>query len=102
MNAMTKKLTKGSTLAAVLSAGQYGTPQPQIEVRFPASMGYRLRTAALHCLAAEVEAAAPAGAHWNVEMVDGNYEAGFVYLELVDGTKEEADRGMAVLRQVIA
>jgi len=102
MDAMTKKLMKGATLVVVPGAGEYGTRQPEIEVCFPVSASYRARAAALHCLAAEVEAATAASDHWNIEMVDGNYEKGFVYLALVDGTEAEASRGMALLHKVLA
>jgi len=98
---MTKKQMKGATLTATLGKSQYGTLEPTIEVRFPAEAHYRARSAALHALAAEVEAATELGDHWCVALEDGEYESGRVWLELVDGTDEEAQRGMALLRTVV-
>jgi hypothetical protein len=102
MDAMTKKLMRGATLTARLGESQYGTPEPCIEVRFLDQVRYRVRSAALHALAAEIEAATAATDHWCVELADGNYESGRVWLELADGTGEEAERGMALLRRVLA
>ncbi|HEY1697929.1 MAG TPA: hypothetical protein VGG39_37475 [Polyangiaceae bacterium] len=102
METMTKRLLKGATSMVVLAKSQYGTPEPCIEVRFPTEVGYRARSAALHALAAEVEARTERSDTWCVQLEDGNYESGRVWLELVDGTDAEAGRGMALLRRVIA
>jgi hypothetical protein len=102
MDAMTKKLLKGATLTVLLGKSEYGTPEPRVEVRFPAEARYRVRSAALHALAAEIEAATPATDHWCVELADGNYESGRVWLELARGTGDEAERGLALLRSMLA
>jgi hypothetical protein len=39
---------------------RYGTPEPQIALRFPKGTSYRVVKAALHKLAAEIELATPA------------------------------------------
>ncbi len=102
MNAMTKKLMKGAQVAVALGESQYGTAEPRIELRFPRDLHYRARKAALLALAAEVEMASGPSDSWCVQLVDGNYETGVVYLELADGTGDEAKRGMALLGSVVA
>ena len=78
---------------------RYGTPEPQIALRFPKGTSYRVVKAALHKLAANVELATPASERWCVNTDDFN-ESGRVYLELVDATPAEAERGMALLMKL--
>ena len=57
--------TMKNTLATkTVSQGEsrYGTPEPQIALRFPKGTSYRVVKAALHKLAAEIELATPAEA----------------------------------------
>lgn len=75
---------------------RYGTPEPQIVLRFPKGTSYRVVKAALHKLAAEIELATPASERWCVNTEDFN-ESGRVYLELADATPAEAARGMGML-----
>lgn len=71
-----------------VSQGQsrYGTPESQIELRFPKGASHRLVSAALHELAAKVELATPDRERWIVQ-AESLYDAGGrVYLELSDAT----------------
>jgi hypothetical protein len=79
---------------------RYGTPEPQIALRFPKGTSYRVVKAALHKLAAEIELATPASERWCVNTEDFN-ESGRVYLELADAMPAEAARGIAVLRKLV-
>jgi hypothetical protein len=79
---------------------RYGTPEPQIELRFPKGTSYRVVKAVLHKLAADVELATPANERWCVNTEDFN-ESGRVYLELADATPAEAARGMALLTKLV-
>jgi hypothetical protein len=101
MNAMTKKLTKAATATVSMGRSEYGTPQPQMELRFPRGTHHRVLTAALHALAADIELATPSTLHWCVQMDAGN-ESGRVYLELAKGTDDEAERGLSLLRWMLA
>ena len=74
---------------------RYGTPEPQIALRFPKGTSYRVVKAALHKLAAEIELATPASERWCVNTEDFN-ESGRVYLELADATPAEAARGISL------
>jgi hypothetical protein len=76
---------------------RYGTPEPQIALRFPKRISCRVVKAALHKLAAEIEMATPASERWCVNTEDFN-ESGRVYLELADASPAKAARGMAILR----
>jgi hypothetical protein len=100
MNTTTRKLTKAASMMAKMGQSEYGTLQPQLDVRFPRGTHYRVLTAALHALAADVELATPPTLHWCVQMDAGN-ESGRVYLELADGTEDEAKRGLALLRGML-
>lgn len=79
---------------------RYGTPEPQIALRFPKGTSYRVVKAALHWLAAEIELATPVSERWCVNTEDYN-ESGRVYLELADSTPGEAERGMALLKTLV-
>lgn len=80
--------------------GRYGNVEPQIYVSFPRHTGHRVVRATLLRLAADVELATPQGAQWVVQ-IESYYAAGRVYLELVQSTRDEVARGMAVLQRVI-
>jgi len=90
---MTKAVSQGES--------RYGTPEPQIELRFPQKTSYRVVKAALHKLAADVELATPANERWCVNTEDYN-ESGRVYLELADATPAETTRGMALLKKLVS
>ena len=95
--------TMKNTLATkTVSQGErrYGTPEPQIALRFPKGTNYRVVKAALHKLAADIELATPASERWCVNTEDYN-ESGRVYLELAEATPGEAERGMAMLKRVV-
>ena len=94
--------TKNTQATTTESQGEsrYGTPEPQIALRFPKGTSYRVVKAALHKLAADVELATPANERWCVSTDDYN-ESGRVYLELADATPAEATRGMAMLRKLL-
>lgn len=83
-----------------LTESAYGR-RPQINiVRSPDSdMTWRHVGAALHQLAAMVEEHTRGGERWLVQ-VEREETSGRVYLELAEGTKEEAERGMQLLGKV--
>jgi hypothetical protein len=56
--------------------------------------------ATLHRFAAEVELATPAGERWLVHIEHAYDDRGRVYVELAEGTDEEADRALGVLASV--
>lgn len=90
-----------ATVVAELGETEYGSPRPTIAIRFPASAHHRVRGAKLHRLAALVEEATPEAEGWVVQVVDGCYEQGFIYLELVEGDKRETISAMGILRHVV-
>lgn len=88
--------TKNTQTTKTVSQGEsrYGSPEPQIALRFPKGTSYRVVKAALHKLAADVELATPV----NTEEFN---ESGRVYLELADATPAEAARGTAMLTKLV-
>ena len=90
--------TKNTQATTTVSQGEsrYGTPEPQIALRFPKGTSYRVVKAALHKLAADVELASES---WCVNTEDYN-ESGRVYLGYANATPAEAARGMALLKKV--
>ncbi|MCC6649384.1 MAG: hypothetical protein IT374_27915 [Polyangiaceae bacterium] len=103
MNATTKQQIANATLTASQARSRWGgTPEPEIEVRYPRGTSHRRLHAALHLIAAEVEVSTPAGERWCVQIDSTSDERGRVYLELSDGTPAEAKRGLDLLRKVVA
>lgn len=90
-----------ASFRALLRSSRYGTPMPTLEVRLPRGAHFRQLHITLHLLAAAVEQATPARERWLVQL-EGHDSLGFVYLELLDGSDTEAQRGLALLRSVLA
>ena len=85
-----------------LARSQYGHPEPRIEVKFARGTSFRRIHAALHLLAAAVELATPEAEGWIAQMVaaSADNDAGWVYLELLHASDDEAQRALAVLQRV--
>ena len=98
--AKAKKKTTGARLTARLSVSPYGNPMPTLVLEMPADAHYRVCNAALHRAAALVEEASGPIEGWIVQVEPDHAQCGAVLLELVHATKDEADRGMAVLENV--
>jgi hypothetical protein len=99
---MTKTaMIKGEVRTVTLSKSQYSSLEPQIDVRFAKGGNRRQFRAVLHQLAAAVELATPSDEYWLVQMEWLGDEHGRVYLELFQETKEEAARGLDVLRGIV-
>jgi hypothetical protein len=93
---------RAASLKVNMGESRYGTPQPEIEVRFLRGTHYRKSSAALHALAAILELASPTNEGWVVVVDPHGDEVGRVYLELVDGGYPEARRGLELLKRAIA
>ena len=87
-------LTAGITLKVEMRKSEYGTPRPTLAVRAPKGTHWR-KVGALHLIAAIVEAETPARERWLAQI--GSRPDGSVYLELLEGTEEEAQRGIEFL-----
>lgn len=87
---------------AVLGESRYGTAQPRLEVEVPRDTHYRAIHTVLHRLAADVNAATPEREQWLVQIEVTSDIRGRVYLELSEASPAEAERGMALLRAVLA
>jgi hypothetical protein len=92
---------RAATLTVSMGESQYGTPQPEVEVRFLRGTHYRKSSAALHALAAAIELATPTTEGWVVIVDPHADEVGHVYLEFVNGDDAEARRGLALLKRAI-
>ena len=92
----TTTTTTETTMTESLAEGRFGTPEPQICVSLPKGSSYRLVNAALHDLAAAIERSTPDKERWSVVC-----EHDRVFLELSKGTREEALRGMALLKTIV-
>lgn len=90
-----------ATMTISQRENQYGTPEPQIEIRLAKGAHYRLVSATLHKLAADVEMATPVRENWSGQIEKLHDGLGRVYLELADGTPAEAGRGMAILKKLV-
>jgi hypothetical protein len=88
-------------LSASMGRYRYGT-RPEVEVRFPRGTPTRNVTAGLYSLAALVELATPPHERWLVGVDTSDDEVAHVHLELMDDTDEEAARGLALLKRVVA
>jgi hypothetical protein len=86
-------------ITASLGASPYGNRQPEVEVSLPRGTNHRRMKAALHRLAAEVELVTPHEESWSVQIEILGEGRGRIYLELGNGRKEEAQRGLALLRR---
>lgn len=101
MNANNEITTLGNaTISVSVAHSRFGTPQPQIAVRYPRGTHFRTVRAALLAQAARVEKATPGTESWVVEVDAGGDLTGRVYLELVDADEAETQRGLALLREV--
>lgn len=95
------KETNVKAYRVTLARSQYGHAEPRIEVKFAQGTSFRRIHAALHLLAAAVELATPEAEGWIAQMVAASADnAGWVYLELLHATDDEAQRGLAVLQRV--
>jgi hypothetical protein len=92
--------TKSPTMTVSLGQSQYGTPRPQIELRFPGGTSHRHLKAAVFSLAARIELATPEKEGWVVTFEAGEDRA-WVWLEVIDGFDREIQSGMKVLRGVV-
>ncbi len=95
--------TKNTQATKTVSEGKsrYGTPEPEVALRFPKGTSYRVVKAALHKLAADVELGTPANEGWCVNIEEYTDASGRVYLELAHATPEEIERGMAMLKKLV-
>lgn len=99
MGTTTKNTQATTTLS--LAESRYGSPEPQIELRFPKGTSHRVVKAALHTLAADVELATPANERWIVHTETYYDDRGRVHLELAEATPAEAERAMALLTKLV-
>jgi len=84
-----------------MARNQHGHPEPGIEVHFSEGLDFRKQHAVLHLLAAAVELATPPEEGWIARLVAASgIGAGWVYLELLHASDEEARRGLQVLQRV--
>ncbi len=101
MNSTTKELMKTATTHLAIADSAYGSRVPRLTVVFGRGVPHRLMNAALHALAAEAEMATPAHEKWGVQIESGR-DRGWLDLELDTGSDAEAERGLALLRKVVA
>ncbi|MGO9714152.1 MAG: hypothetical protein ACLQBL_35175 [Polyangiaceae bacterium] len=101
MSTATIRNLRAATLTPSMGESRYGTPEPQVDVRFLRGTHYRKSSAALHALAAVIELATPTNEGWVVVVDPNGDEVGRVYLELVKGDEAEARRGLELLKRTI-
>jgi hypothetical protein len=88
---------KTITISVTAERSRWGTPQPTLRIRGFHPSDFRRERAALHALAALAEIATPNTAAWVVVLEDRR-----VYLELAEGSEEEADAGLRFLGGLLA
>ena len=101
LNTAVVRNLRAASLKAKMGESRYGTPEPEIEVRFLRGTHFRKSSAALHALAAILELATPTNEGWVVVVDPHGDEVGRIYLELVDGSYPEARRGLELLKRAI-
>ena len=100
MNATVNEILSLATINVELAASRYGTPIPTLRVSMPKTAHHRHLAVALHQIAADLELAIPSNEGWPVTVETSSDYRGAIVLELLNGTAEEAERAMAVLRKV--
>ena len=100
MNRTMNRILKSATITVELAASRYGTPAPTLWVTMPKTAHHRHLAVALHLIAADIELAIPSNEGWPVTVETSSDYRGAIVLELLNGTAEEAERAMAVLRKV--
>ena len=100
MNSAQMQIPGSMTVTARLGRDAYGIHQPELEVTLPRGTHYRRVKAALHHLAAKLELATPPAERWGVHIEVCGDVHGRIHLELGKGNKEEAERGLALLRRL--
>jgi hypothetical protein len=105
MECMTMTMTKRTIPVAVsqratLSESRYGTARPVIELESAPGTHWRVIHAAAHVIAARVQMSTPIEEGWNVGIESRGDRWAEVYIELADGKREEAERAMALLREI--
>ena len=95
--------TTNPTLSIETVTNEYGLPEPSIRIELSPETHWRFVKAGMHLVAARVELLSVAE-RWCVQTrTNDSYDyMGRVYLELADGTPAECERGLAVLRAVVA
>jgi hypothetical protein len=88
-----------TTITARLGQSAYGNRQPEVSVTLPRGTDHRRMKAALYHLAAEVELATPPTESWIVQIEICGEGRGRIHLELGKGDREEAQRGLSLLRR---
>jgi len=95
------KMLADANINVSLAHSRYGTPRPQVELRYPRGTHYRAVRAALFTLAGKVETATSAGEGWVVEVDAAGDLSGRVYLDLIKADDAETKRGLDLLRKVV-
>jgi len=98
---MNTKTLKNATINVSLAHSRYGTPEPEIALRYPSGTHYRVVRAALYALASELESATSDRDKWVIEVDAFGDEMGRVFLDLIQGSEPEAERGLELLRKVV-
>jgi len=78
-----------------------GTPTPEILVTLPSEWPHRRLKAMLYGLAMDAEIMTPNGEAWITEVQVIEERKGRMYLELAVGNVAEAERGHALLQEVL-
>lgn len=97
----TNNLLENATINVSVAHSRYETPQPQVELRYPRGTHYRVVRAALYALASELESATSVRDRWVIEVDAFGDERGRVFLDLIQGSEPEVERGLALLRKVV-
>ncbi|WP_141619459.1 hypothetical protein [Myxococcus sp. AB036A] len=85
-------------LSLDLGKNQFGRAQPQLDIFLPPGVTHRQLSALLHTYAASLELNTPPNERWIIQtdcFTGTNH--GRIFLDLAEGDKAEAMRGMALL-----
>lgn len=100
----TKRTTKKPATFTVTMGHSYGCAEPQLRIAVTPDSHYRAIRAELFRVAAAGEAAMISSEEegWIIGVKHASTFEGCVYLELADGTEEEAARGLRFLTRLAA
>jgi hypothetical protein len=88
------------SIAIDLDTSRHGIPTPTLQISIPKPGNHRHLKAALHEFSARLELATPPKDAWVITIgYAGDYH-GRIEIELIQGTTEEADRAMALLKEI--
>ncbi|WP_141621200.1 hypothetical protein [Myxococcus sp. AB036A] len=89
-------------LSLLLGKNHIGRAQPRLDIFLPPGVNHRQLSALLHTYAASLELNTPPNERWRIQTdCFAGTDHGRIFLDLAEGDKAEAMRGMALLNTLL-